>query len=412
MPEGKALVIVARHEFTRMLKRKSFLMLTLGLPLLYLFIFGAIAFFTTRSGQGVLGYVDQAHIFPENPRMPAQYEDYPSPRAFPDVESGKQALAAGEIIALYVLPEDYWQGGAVVLYKGDKHVTTSDFFSDFIRVNLVREVQNEQVRARLLDGPHYISRALGTTHAVGGIHTVRLAITIGTSVLFYLVMMLSGSYLLQVVADEKENRMLEMLVTSTSSRVLILGKTIGLVMISAIQFLVWGMLLLTGAIYVITRPGFPVPITLNFALIPWGELGILMLYFLPTFLLSASLMIALGSVVNDQRQGQQYSSIFSTFFFIPLYFLVQIIAEPNNALSLGLTFFPFTTFLTLMIRRAIAVVPSWQMYVAWGLLVATTGAAMLFAPRVFRWGMLRYGQGVSLKGLRFGWRKRKGGSHV
>ncbi len=400
MPEIKALTLVARYEYMLRVKSKSFLGVTFGLPLLYLLIFGIIMLYTGSVMYAQIGYVDQAHLFPATPQMPPLFADFPQPQAFPDVASGRQALEEGTITALYVLPPDYWQGGTVIAYKGNKHAIASDFFADFIRVNLVSSVDDANARARLLDGPHYVSEVQGTDQAMGGIHTVRMVIALIAGGMFYLLLTLSGTYLLQAVSDEKENRTLEMIVTSISTRALILGKMVGLIVLSLTQLAIWGAAILVGGIYVLTSPAFPIPITLEPSLIPWRELGLLTAFFLPTFLLVASLMVALGGIANDQRQGQQYSGIFTMLFFIPLYFIAQLIAEPNGLLAIGLTLFPCTSLSTLMIRRAIGVVPPWQIWLSWGLLTGTALAVALVTPRIFRWGMLRTGQGLSLKKLR------------
>ncbi len=400
MTERGAIWTVARHEYGRTVRRKSFLFATFGIPLLYLAIFAIIIFFSARGSGMPLGYVDQAGIIPSPPEAPEQMQSYPLPRAFTDVEAGKAAVQQGEIVALYVLPQDYLSGGEVVLYVGAQSPTEGEraYFSEFLRVNLVASVEDAAVRARLLEGPHYITRTVGTGRLTGGIYTVRLVIAIGAAVLLYLLMMLSSGYLLQAVADEKENRTIEMLITSISPRALIVGKTLGLTGVALTQILIWSGAALLGLLYFLLRS--PASPSLNLSLIPWGDLGLMLLFFIPTYLLGAAMMIAIGSVVDDRRQGQQFSSLFSLLFFAPLFFLTQIIADPNGTLAVGLSLFPTTAFLVLMIRRAMTAVPPWQLALAWGILLLTSGLMMVAAARLFRLWMLRYGHGFSLRRLR------------
>lgn len=400
MTNRRATWTVARHEYGRMVRRKSFLLATLGIPVLYIVLFAFIIFFSMKGSGKPLGYVDQAGVFPPSPQVPEEYSYLPMPVAYADVESGRQAVERGEIVALYVLPEDYLSGGEVVLYVGEQSPSQMEqaYFTDFLRFNLTAQVEDEAVRQRLLDGPSYVTKTVGTEQLSGGIYTVRIVIAVGSAVLFYLLLMLSGNYLLQAVADEKENRTVEMLITSIPPRALIVGKALGLTAVAFTQILIWSSAALLGALYYLLQPGHAH--SLDLSLIPWGDLGLMLLFFIPTYFLSAAMMIALGAMVDDRQQGQQFSSILSLLFFAPLFFMAQLIAEPNGTLAVGLTFFPTTSFLVLMLRRAMGWVPPWQIVIAWLVLVAATVLMLIAAARIFRLWMLRYGQGLSLRRLR------------
>ncbi len=400
MRERRAVWIVARHEYGRMVHRKAFLLMTFGLPLLYLVIFAFIIFFISRGSGMPLGYVDLAGVIPASPQMPEMFDREPPPVAFPDVESGKEAVRNGEIVGLYVLPSDYLRSGEVVLYVGERSPSEEEqsFFAEFIRCNLVSGVKDEAVRRRLLDGPRYVTRTVETGRLSGGVHVVGLAVAIGAAVVFYLLLMLSSNYLLQAVADEKANRTIEMLFTSISPRALIVGKGLGLTAVALTQLLSWGMMVVLGFLYFALRPGSS--ITLDPSLIPWGDLGIAFLFFLPSYLLLAAMMIALGAVSEDARQGQQLSAFLSLSFYAPLFFITQIITDPGGALAVGLSFFPTTAFLVLMIRRVMGVVPWWQVALSWVVLTASAAGMLIVAARFFRVWMLRYGSGLSLRKVR------------
>ncbi len=72
-----------------------------------------------------------------------------------------------------------------------------------------------------------------------------------------------------------------------------------------------------------------------------------------------------------------------------------LIARPNGPLAIALTLFPTTAFITITMRWAFAVVPFWQLALSWLLLVATATLSIWAAARIFRMGMLRYGQRLS-----------------
>jgi ABC-2 type transport system permease protein len=84
-------------------------------------------------------------------------------------------------------------------------------------------------------------------------------------------------------------------------------------------------------------------------------------------------------------------------FILPLLLTVVIIQNPAQPLVVFLSLFPTTSFLTISLRWGLGAVPAWQLVVSWLLLVATVVAMIWAAARVFRVGMLRYGQPLSLK---------------
>jgi ABC-2 type transport system permease protein len=129
------------------------------------------------------------------------------------------------------------------------------------------------------------------------------------------------------------------------------------------------------------------------------------LFFLPTYALIAGLMIALGSLVADHQQAQQLSSLVTLPFMLPFFFMVLVFTSPNSPLLVALTLFPPTAFTSVAMRWGMTAIPIWQLVLSWVLLVATALASIAFAARVFRLGMLRYGQGLKLGELAQRWGK-------
>jgi ABC-2 type transport system permease protein len=109
----------------------------------------------------------------------------------------------------------------------------------------------------------------------------------------------------------------------------------------------------------------------------------------------AALMVAVGATLTDVQEAQQVTSLFTLPLFIPFWFAMTLINHPNGPVAVGLSFFPLTAPITLAIRAGFAPVPAWQLVMALALLLAFALAAVWFAGRAFRLGMLRYGQRVS-----------------
>jgi ABC-2 type transport system permease protein len=111
-------------------------------------------------------------------------------------------------------------------------------------------------------------------------------------------------------------------------------------------------------------------------------------------------MIVIGSAVTELQQGQQIAGILNLFFMAPFFVLVILFANPDGPLAVALTLFPTTAFLTISIRWALTAVPLWQLGLSWLFLVTSALITVWVAARVFRLGMLSYGQ-------RLGWASLK-----
>ena len=125
--------------------------------------------------------------------------------------------------------------------------------------------------------------------------------------------------------------------------------------------------------------------------------GIIVLFFLPSYALVAGLMTAIGGAVTEVRQGQQVAGIVNMLFVAPLFVLPVLMAAPNSPLSIGLTLFPTTAFVTVALRWSFSAVPLWQLVASWGILFLTALGSLWASARIFRAGMLRYGQPLSLR---------------
>lgn len=214
------------------------------------------------------------------------------------------------------------------------------------------------------------------------------------SFFFVIAVMASGGYLLQAVTTEKENRTMELLITSLTPEQLVSGKAVGLMAVSLTQIGIWALAIVVGLIV-----GAQYLAPLRQAHVPWGMLGIAVLYFLPSYALVAGIMITIGSAVTETQQGQQIAGLINLLFFAPVFFLVLVIANPDNPLLVFLSLFPTTAFLTITMRWSLAVVPLWQMILSWVLLVASAAGSLWASARVLRAGMLRYGQRLELRAM-------------
>ncbi len=396
--------LVARHEYRRTVLRRGFIVLTLAIPLGMALLIG-LTILVVVSGESrlPLGYVDRAGILDAS-----RLGDLPDAqerteiRAFDNEEAALAALKGEEIQAFFVLPSDYLDTRRSDLYYLEDPPSDDAWgdFDDFVRASLIAPYSGG-VQRRLLEGPAITVLDTSSNREFSQQAAINIALPFVGVFCFFIATMSASGYMLQVVADEKENRTMELMVTSLTPAQLIGGKALGLMAAALTQLAIYGIaavVVLTIAIsYITDLPSIDVP---------WTFLGMMALFFFPSYVLMAGIMVAIGSAVTELQQGQQIAGILNLFFMLPIFLLMIIFEDPGHPLAVFLSLFPMTSFLTISLRWGLGTVPLWQIGTAWVLLVGTAILVMWIAARVFRVGMLRYGKPLNLKAA---WSAVKGG---
>jgi ABC-2 type transport system permease protein len=108
-------------------------------------------------------------------------------------------------------------------------------------------------------------------------------------------------------------------------------------------------------------------------------------------------MVAIGAAFDEVQPAQQVAGMVNLVFVLPFFFMLLFFQNPSSPVILFLTFFPPTAFLTVSIRWGLSTIPTWQLVVSWVLLVLSAGWTAWLAIRIFRIGMLHFGQPLSRK---------------
>lgn len=388
--------VIAKHEYLKITRKRSFLLGTLAMPLFFVAIMAfAIIMVIASEDQRPIGYVDLAGVLTTVPQLPPE-KNGPQPvelRAFFDEVQARAALEAKQIQAYYVLPADYLTSHKAQLIYWDKNPSGSAQrrFDDLVRANLVAALPKE-VAQRAQSGVDLTARSADGQQEVSGESFVNIIVPFFIGLFFSIVVLSSGTYMLEAVADEKENRTIEVMTTSLTPGQLIGGKAAGLMAVSLTQI---GILAFTIVLAIFVGAQFIE--ALRAIRIPWSMFMTLALFFLPTFALIAGMMITIGSMVTETRQGQQIAGALNMLFTVPFFFIVIFFSAPNSTLATILTIFPTTSFLTIALRWSMTTIPIWELILAWILVTGSAVAMIWVASRVFRMGMLSYGQRLDIK---------------
>ena len=378
------------YEYTRHVFRKRFIFAVLSVPLFVLFFIAIIVItFMLESNTTPIGYVDHSGLLvnplpapkPEAPNRPVPILPYASE------EQAQSDLQAGKLQAYYVLDSDYVETSkARLVYVKEPKRPAQQQFTSFIATNLLAKYPSE-IANRVIDGDKLIVRTPDGKREVssGAIFSVMLPFIAGIA--FFMAIFTSAGYIMQAVVEEKENRTMEIVVTSVSPNQLMMGKTLADIAIGLTQLLSWIVILVVPVW--IARPYLPMLSTIA---VPPGMLLLTLAVMLPTFVMLGGLMAAIGATVTESREGQQIVGLFTMPTWIPYFLIMPLMTAPNSLLAVVMSFIPFTAPLTLITRAGFTQVPFWQIAISVTILVLCAAGSLWLAGRAFRLGMLSYGK--------------------
>lgn len=387
--------LVARHEFRRLVLRRGFILLVFAPPVLMVALVAIIILYEgSKQSREPIGYVDQAGNLDEALQASfANADDRVALHEYASVDEGVAALESRSVQALFVMPVDFPNSLETTIYYRETTPSGEAWgeFDDFIRLNLLRNYP-ERVQARLQSGPSITVEDIESGRTFSEDSIINIILPFVAAFLFFLVTMGVSSYMLQVVTDEKENRTMEILLTTLSPGELISGKMAGLMAMGLLQLLIYVVTMVVVFVVLISRVPELRALELS------GEFVVIIaLFFFPTMILIQAVMVAVGSVAPDMEQGQQFAGLLNLVFLAPMMLVPLLMVNPDSLLFRFMTYFPTTSFLTISMRWGLGSLPYWQMALSWAILVGTTLFALWAAGRVFQIGMLRYGQ-------QLGWR--------
>lgn len=388
-------VLIFRHEFVQLIKRKAFIILTLAFPLLGLLAIGAYQIVTgidrpsAAEDEISIGYVDEVGIFTEYSR---QGGINLVPFTTPD--DATEALLDGDIKEYFVISSDYVSTGIVNRYILERELEPSGetqwVMKTFLLNNLFLGKTSPEIIERAKVPMYLASTRLTETGEVateqGGYEA--LLVPYFFSLLLVFSIFFSSSYLLQGLGEEKENRVMEILLSSVSTRQLLAGKVIGLGAGGLVQVFIW----LLSASLLVRLASTTIGGLFGALQIPANFLILGVTYFLLGYLLFAVLMAGIGAISPTAREGQQLATLFTIAAVSPFWLMPFMMEHPNHPISVALTIFPITAPVTVMVRLGLADVALWELTVSIALLVAAIIGSLLLAAKVFRTFLLMYGK--------------------
>ena len=413
---------VFRYELSRVIRRKGFLIATFGVPLIGIVLVVGIrlagtlpAFNTTQMisqaieqvndiGVTAAGLVDETGQFEPNVQPGGVLQ------VFADRDAATEAMNAGDIEGFYVIPVDYMETGRVTLVlPGMSLADISEApIRDLIVTTLTSGV-DPQVAARLLQPSVIQATNVSLTTGNTSNSEDEFSAMGGAFIIVYilaLVLMISlfvtNGYLMQTVIEEKETRLIEILLASVRSNDLLTGKILANGSLGLFHLLIWLLGVFLGMRLAVSQELGEVASLFSSLVniqLPLDKLPIVVLYFIFAYLMFASFYGMIGAISNSMREGPQYAALLTLPAVIPLMFLPVFVSDPSGGLAVFLSLFPLTSPLAMSMRLVISDVPLWQLVLSLTLLALTGFAMMWAAGRVFRVQVLLAGSSPRIREL-------------
>lgn len=387
-------LIVAKYEFLKTARKKSFLLTAVAMPLLIaLPLFLIMNYFPILASQNsneTIGFADYAG-FLEAGRNFVKYAD---------AQSAKQALMGGEISSFFVVPQDYFNTGKITVYSK----STGSLFSSapartdaFLKENLLRHGNVSPEIAARLENP--VAAEPVTLDSAGNAKAGKenigsILLPYAFAILLSLSIMTSSRYLMEGIAEEKEARTGELLLSSISSDQLLNGKILGYGGIGLLQIVIWiavGMAIITI--------GTPFAAGLFSGIGISYIFGLAVIYFILGYFLFAVSVACAAAISPTAKDAQQVSSLFTMFAILPVAFGQFIIRMPDSAIAKALTYFPYTSPFITMMRLPLVEVPPYEIAASIAILIISIVILAKLSGKIFRMGMLMYGKRANLKDI-------------
>ncbi len=392
---------VYRFEVIRTLKKRSFWLTALAFPLL-MAVIGVIVYFSNSTTADIANKLkterfsmmvtDNSHLL-----MPGQITAN-SIQVATTKQEGIDAVKNGTVDAYFYFPADI-ATSTVEVYGKNVGIFDNDKYASVAKYLLEQSASSEVTPnvASVLKGT---TKVTTTTYEKGQVYDgFQRAIIPGLFlVLFYFLIAMFGGQMLASTTEEKENRVMEMILTTVTAKTLIIGKIFSLVTLALVQGLIFATPVVIA--YVFFRNQLSIP-AIDFSTIPIDpfRIGVAALIFTASFFLFTGLLVMIGAASPTAKEASGFLGVIMMFIFAPLYAATLYISSPDTLIVQILTYFPLTAPIPAMIRNAAGNLTVNEAIIVVTLLTLSAVIVMFFAIRLFKYGAIEYSKKLSLKTL-------------
>jgi ABC-2 type transport system permease protein len=420
------ITLIARREFLTRVQKRTFLLTTILLPLLFFGFYALIIYFSVHSDEKYRIIVaDKANIF--KGKIEGDENVSFSFAKDTSVQHLKQVIANGSYDAYAIIAGNtkilddvgislVTQKSVGIISRGKIEAKLNAALEQqrLLELNISKSQLDSakkegNIRFSTIEGKNDSGEEAGISYAIGYV----------SGFLIYIVLFIYGAMVMRGVMEEKVSRIAEVIISSVKPFQLMMGKITGIGAVGLVQFIIWIILMISlNFLLPLIFPGLAAQMHnanaqnqtveaaetlknsglinnssgINFPLI----IGCFIFYFLGGYLLYSSLFACVGSAVNEDPQDAQSLMLPITMPIIfGIVIMTKAVNEPTSGLAVFGSLFPLFSPIVMMARIAHGVgdvVPLWQLLTSMLLLVLGFIATTWFAAKVYRTGILMYGK--------------------
>ncbi len=413
----KKTLIIAKREYIKVIRKPAFWLATLFFPI-FIVAVSLISGLSAANAEEAFekGSLNAKEILVIDKSNYIKKDVIKEPfKLFNNESEAIELVKQSKVDAAIIYDESLEKTKQIKIYAVDKGLFFQSRFNQDA-VNLLKEgILNELNDKQKIDAYKADYNINVTSYNEGEKVTVGFESLIlpGTFLILYFVLtMFASSYLLLSVSEEKENRVMEILLSSVKPKELIGGKIIGLLCIIITQIIILTILSLIGLIFVglillsqvnpssLTSSANPTNIpAFNLTNLNINPIQILLgvVYTILGFFIMACAMVGVGAAMPTYREAQNFSVPFVLLSILPMYFITIILTEPNGTVAKIFSYFPFSASFVLLFRNGLGVLSTGEIVLSIVVLLIYSYLFFVLAFKLFEFGSLEYGKRISFK---------------
>jgi ABC-2 type transport system permease protein len=422
--------IIIRREFLERVTKKSFIATTLLMPIFMIAVMVAptlITIFSTPE-QVKIAVIDDSGLI-----APTLKDD--NSITFVQINDNLEIAKANDSIdGILVIGQNIVNTTSDVTFYS--HDASSLLIEQNISSQLEKAIENIRRENYNIEGLDEIVESLNvdinlTTYRINETEDstsssfLSYAIGMAMSLLLYMFLLLYGQLVMTSIIEEKNNRVLEIMVSSIKPGQLMLGKILGIGSVALTQVAIWGIILVSISAFLLPAI-LPADIMAEVTAFNTGSLNVataqndietlqaisilsnvgyivniiiyLILFLIGGFLFYAALNAAIGSAVDNVQDASQLQSVVMVPIILGLVMSMSVVSDPNSTLATILSMIPFTSPMTMMTRIPFGI-PTWEIITSLVILYASFIGMVWIASKIYRVGIFMYGKKPSIKEL-------------
>ncbi len=428
------ILLILKREYTTRVQKKSFIILTLLMPIILSAILFLPAYFMSMNDeqQHTIAVYDGSSIFLgrlESTNL-AAYKFIPKDEYL----ALKKDIKQSSYYALLIIEPNFLTTNAVQIASGNnipydlksqiqdkiKSIVEKDKMAEVVRQTAIPDLEK---KIELTKTHIRLDTIKVGSNGDSQKSSTEIGMVLGYifGFMIYIFIFLYGTMVMQGVMEEKQSRIVEVIISSVKPFQLMMGKIIGIALVGLTQFALW--VILSMAIFGFSKNFYPdhskkqqiqnimeqkqdiiqqdsseaqldkmqeiigMTDTVNFPLI----IGCFIFFFIGGYLLYSSMFAAVGSAIDAQEDAQQFMLPISLPIILSIMVMMSALKNPEGSMAFWFSMIPFTSPIVMMSRIPFGV-PAWQLLLSMALLVITFVGMVWVTARIYRTGILMYGK--------------------